>query len=190
VTLAEFEAGYDRFLGIDVILTFADGEEATLQEKFLEKDYRTVTVEYMQNPITQEKGDWFKMKCDYYFVGYDRIEGRYFQDWIMLHWSHARQLTAQGRITWDLLSNKRDGARANFRSAHFSTFPPECVVAAEWTEDDLLYVLPEQRRKQYEQPGALHRASVSLAWLSSQSPVAPGRRPAQAPPIQFGFGWG
>ncbi len=128
----EFEAGYDRYLGIDVIFTFANEQESTLQEKFLTYHTPTVTVEYMQNPLTGEQGDWFKMKPDYYFVGYDRVQKNNFQEWILLNWPLTRQMTNQGEIPWDINSNKRDGARANFKHVHFSLLPPECVVHGKW----------------------------------------------------------
>ena len=58
-----FNAGYDRQLGIDVWLRFQHGGRATLQEKFLFTEFRTVTVEYYQNWRTQEPGDWFSMNA-------------------------------------------------------------------------------------------------------------------------------
>jgi hypothetical protein len=76
-TQAEFDAGYDRALGIDVFLNFGTGMTATLQEKFLSTTFRTVTIEYLQNWRTGEQGDWFNLKAQYYFVGYDRREAIY-----------------------------------------------------------------------------------------------------------------
>jgi len=73
-TLDDFKAGYDYELGIDVNFNFTSGMTATLQEKFLYVKHKTVTVEYMQNWRTKEQGDWFNMKPQYYFVGYDRRE--------------------------------------------------------------------------------------------------------------------
>lgn len=133
VTKNEFEAGYDHLLGIDVIFTFRNGMECTMQEKFLTAKYQTVTVEHMQNPSTGEKGDWFTMKCDYYFVGYDREQKYDFQEWIMLNWPIVRQLTNQNKINWQLNKNKEDGARADFKYASFCQFPKECIVHAKWT---------------------------------------------------------
>jgi hypothetical protein len=128
-TLAEFEAGYDYALGIDVILRFNSGMESTLQEKFLFTRFKTVTVEYMQDWANDVRGDWFKMRAQYYFVGYDRNKSCTFQDWILLNWPATQQATAQNLIAWDCRPNLEDGARANFRFAHFDIFPPFCVVA-------------------------------------------------------------
>lgn len=132
VTKDEFEAGYDHYLGIDVILTPEGEQEATLQEKFLTFHTSTVTVEYYQNPRTCEQGDWFKMKPDYYFVGYDRLKKNNFQEWILLNWPLTRQMTNQGLIDWDTGQNGRDGARANFKYVYFGQVPGECVVHGNW----------------------------------------------------------
>jgi hypothetical protein len=150
----EFEAGYDRFLGIDVILNFSTGMSSTVQEKVLLTNFETVTVEYMQDRHREVKGDWFHMKAQYYVVGYDRYHrsclvdpsylheerksgicyvcGRPFtlQDWIVLDWAQTQQDTALGNIQWSLRHNKRDGARANFKYTWFTQFPKRCVVAS------------------------------------------------------------
>lgn len=128
-TKTEFEAGYDYALGIDVILGFEGGISATLQEKFLSYWESTVTVEYMQDWRRQVEGDWFNLKAQYYFVGYDRDDSRTFQDWILLNWPATMQATAQGLIDWQERQNKKDGARASFRWAYFDQFPVDCVVA-------------------------------------------------------------
>lgn len=126
----EFEAGYDIQLGIDVFLRFAAGQTATMQEKFLFTHWNTVTVEYYQNWQTQEPGDWFNLKCQYYFVGYDHPwTGTRFSDWILLDWSRTVQATNQGRLEWGIRQNQEDGARASFKYAEFDTFPPDTVVA-------------------------------------------------------------
>jgi len=135
-TLAEFESGYDRYLGIDVIFTFSSGQEATLQEKFLSWHESTVTVEFMQDPKTGEQGDWFKLKADYYFVGYDRLEANNFQEWMLLNWPLVRQMTNQGLIPWQVQQNKRDGARANFKFVHFDQVPSRCIVHGQWNKQE------------------------------------------------------
>lgn len=125
-TKAEFEAGYDYALGIDVILRLVNGQEMTLQEKFLTTTFKTVTVEFMQNPKTGERGDWFNMKAQLYFTGYDHEEALDFQEWILLNWPNTQM---EPSIDWKIRYNGRDGACASFKYAHFSQFPPHCVVA-------------------------------------------------------------
>lgn len=143
VSLDQHEAGYDRFFGIDVILTFTDGQEATLQEKFLFTKYQTVTVEYMQNPDANERGDWFNLRCDYYFVGYDRNNANNFQEYVLLNWPAVKLLSQQGRIPWGETRNTKDGARASFRYAPFWRFPSECVLKSNYTRREDKH---EQRR--------------------------------------------
>lgn len=71
-TMEEFVAGYDHALGIDTIFTFESGNKAMAQEKFLYTKFQTVTVEYMQDWRRGIQGDWFNLRTDYYFTGYDR----------------------------------------------------------------------------------------------------------------------
>lgn len=127
----EFDAGYDKQLGIDVFLRFASGMQATLQEKFLTTGDRftTVTVEYYQDWRIQEPGDWFKMRCDYYFVGYHQRGVHRFDKWILLDWPAIQRATTQGRISWQEMPNMRDNARASFKYTAFDDIPDECVIA-------------------------------------------------------------
>ena len=128
-TPEEFEAGYDKDLGVDVIFRFKSGMEATLQEKFLFTRFKTVTVEYMQNWRIEEPGDWFHMKAQYYFVGYDRTEAYTFQDWILLDWAAVQRATNTGTLRWEERRNRKDGAQASFKFAQFDAFPRTCIVA-------------------------------------------------------------
>lgn len=126
-----YDAGYDSDLGIDVLLTFANGQTATMQEKFLFTKYNTVTVEYYQNPAMDIEGDWFTMKCQYYFVGYDFPKtGRRFSTWVLLDWPRLQLATAQERVYWQITPNKHDGARANFKHTPIHVLPADVVIAA------------------------------------------------------------
>lgn len=128
-TKAEFQAGYDYALGIDVILKFANGQQATMQEKFLFTTFNTVTVEYMQDWRGDVKGDWFNMKCQYYFVGYANKDAGQFTNWLLLDWLRIMTATAQGRIPWNVRANSQDGARASFKHVHFDLVPGDCIIA-------------------------------------------------------------
>jgi len=123
---------YDRDFGVDVILKLKNGQTITVQEKILTTKYDTVTVEYYQNPAKKEEGDWFKLKCDLYFVGYGSGKtdsaGNYVLDrFILLDWLLVR--LSSKYIGWKYQINKRDGARASFMYAMFNEFPPHCVIA-------------------------------------------------------------
>jgi len=128
-TLAERQARTDFELGIDVFLGFPSGHKATMQEKFLFTTYNTVTVEYMQDWRNDIPGDWFNLKCQYYFVGYAVKEKLRFTNWLLLDWLKMMVATSQGRIPWETQINKSDGARASFRHIHFDTVPDDCIVA-------------------------------------------------------------
>ncbi len=127
---AEFQAGYDYQLGIDVVLRPAGGSESTLQEKFLFTEFNTVTVEHCQDWLTLEEGDWFKLKAHYYFVGYGPTESLRLDPWILLDWPRLQRATAQGRIEWRLRGNQEDGARASFMYVPFDKVPSDAIAAS------------------------------------------------------------
>jgi hypothetical protein len=125
----EFYAGYDHSLGIDTVLRTEQGNILTMQEKFLFTPFNTVTVEYMQNQTTGEHGDWFNIKCQLYFVGYDYPQtGKRFVSWILLDWARVVLATQKGQINWKLRPNKWDGAKANFRYASIADIPKYCCI--------------------------------------------------------------
>lgn len=127
VDLNSFESGYDKFLGVDVMLGFESGQSATMQEKFLFTTFNTVTVEYMQDWRTGERGDWFKMKAQYYFTGY--VRNNEFTNWIVLDWPSTIRATAQNKIKWGERQNMRDGARSSFRYCPIQDFPNNTFMA-------------------------------------------------------------
>jgi len=129
-TLKEFEAGYDYKLGIDVILRHVAGSESTLQEKFLFTDYNTVTIEHCQDWLLLEKGDWFKLKANYYFVGYDPTGCLQFDPWVLLDWPRVQRVTAERRIPWRLRGNYKDKARASFMYVKMDELPEDTCVAS------------------------------------------------------------
>ncbi len=129
-TLQEFQAGYDYQLGIDVILRPEKQGESTMQEKFLFTDFDTVTIEHCQDWLTLEPGDWYKLKAQYYFVGYDfKQQSKKLNPWILLDWSRLQRATAQGRVKWQLRANLKDGAQASFMYLQFDKLPPDIIVA-------------------------------------------------------------
>ena len=134
-TKNEAAAIYDLELGIDVILGFDNGMQMTLQEKILFTSYKTVTVEYMNDPKSGEEGDWFSLRSNWYSVCYDTDKNFEIDDWILLDWPATKLLTASGVIGWDERVNLRDGAKATFKYALMDLFPRECVVAySDWPE--------------------------------------------------------
>lgn len=131
-TKEEFEAGYDYRLGIDVILRPSTLGESTLQEKFLQTDFYTVTVEHCQDWLTLEPGDWYKLKAQYYFVGYDPLNLMKLDPWVLLDWGRLQRATAQNRISWKLRCNdkRKVNAKASFMFTDFKKLPPDVLVAS------------------------------------------------------------
>lgn len=112
-------ARYDIEFGVDILLGFTSGMTATVQEKILTWHEATVTVEYLQNPDTDEPGDWFKLKADYYFVGYARDDPATIEEWILLDWNKVKLHANQ--IPWRTRPNKKDGAKPTLDMCIFAT---------------------------------------------------------------------
>lgn len=131
---SEVEAGLDYLLGVDVILKTLSGQTMTMQEKFLFTTFDTVTVEYYQDWRSKIRGDWFNMKCQYYFVGYDYNKKGTFNTWILLDWLRVQLATGQNKIKWWERPNNHDGAKASFRYVKFDFMPDEVVIARSKTK--------------------------------------------------------
>lgn len=130
VSKQEFLAGYDYHLGIDVILTFWTGQEATLQEKFLQTNFNTVTIEYYNDSRTQQNpGDWFNIKATYYFVGYWLHPQLGFERWILLDWPAVQRATAKNLIPWQDRTNQNGHAQASFKFVEVKNIPDNCILA-------------------------------------------------------------
>lgn len=130
-TREEFEAGYDYQLGIDLILRPIGYCESTLQEKFLFTSFNTLTIEHCNDWLTLTPGDWYKLKANYYFVGYDKeqICGTLYP-WILVNWQELVHQTALGHIAWKLRGNDvaKVGARASFMYVPFNKVPNKAVL--------------------------------------------------------------
>ena len=128
-TKGEFQSGYDYQLGIDVVLRPQGQGESTMQEKFLFTDFYTITVEHCQDWLNLEPGDWYKLKAQYYFVGYATKGSLQFNRWRLLDWARLQRATAKRRIPWQLRGNLKDNARASFMYVEFNKLPPDVIVA-------------------------------------------------------------
>lgn len=128
----------DKEFGIDVTITMYSGMVLTGQEKFLSHNYakyRSVTIEYMQNPITGERGDWFKLAPMFYFVGYMTESGGGFYPWVLVNWPAIVLATGKGKVIWLENANKDGHARASFRYTIMDKIPSDCIIASNLTKD-------------------------------------------------------
>lgn len=129
ISKEDFAAGYDRFLGIDVHLKTERQLAFTLQEKYLyEKNYHHVTVEYMQDHERDTPGDWFNLRCQLYFVGYDRYLTGEFDEWVLLNWV-SFQMAIENGLQFDVRKNGKDGARASLACVPFRALPSSTFLA-------------------------------------------------------------
>jgi hypothetical protein len=121
----------DRYHGIDVVLRLPNGAVVTGQEKFLShkfSKYETLTAEYYQNQHTKEYGDWFKLASQFYFTGYESVEGGNFCKWVIVNWlSLITDRTLASK--WNHNANKNGRARASFIYIRFKDIPSRYIVA-------------------------------------------------------------
>lgn len=122
----------DREHGIDACILFDNQQIITLQEKFLSHQYshyQSLTVEYEQNQFTHEMGDWTKLACQLYFVGYATAQGDAFASYVVIDFARLVIETQNGRVAWRQGVNKWSAARASFKFIAFRAIPTCCIVA-------------------------------------------------------------
>jgi len=123
----------DKVYAIDSTIGIANGMLLNGQEKFLSNNYATyhsLTVEYEQNQTTGERGDWFKLACQIYFVGYINITGDGFDIWSIMNWPSIAIETMRDNIRW--LKNGNNSSRASFMYTDLYALPNQCIVSCSW----------------------------------------------------------
>ena len=138
----------DREHGIDVQLVTASGLILTGQEKFLSAEfakYNSLTVEFEQNQHTGEKGDWYKLACQFYFVGYASVDLKCFTSWVVVDWPAMVLATRRNQIKWRDNKNKNGKAKASFKFVSFDDIPPGCIIwrGKQQSSDAKLMLMPK-----------------------------------------------
>ena len=127
----------DRFLldkefAIDVILKMPTGHQLTGQEKFLSYQYEgfnSVTVQYLEDPLTGKPGDWFTGAFQFYFVAYFNHNNTGWLKWAILNWVNIVLATRDGDVLWHDQENKYSDAKSTLRWCKVDLLPIDCVVA-------------------------------------------------------------
>ena len=127
----------DKELGIDVIFTLNNGMRLTCQEKFGSPIFtylKDVTVEYYNDPIHLVPGDWFTMVAQLYFFGFASKDYKSFDLWVLLDWPRTVWEAIKGNITWERMSNTKNGAMADFMRLFMVNLPNPCILRASFKE--------------------------------------------------------
>lgn len=127
----------DIVFAIDVQIRLSSGQILLGQEKFLSHKYagfKSLTVEYEQNPQTNEPGDWFKIATQFYFTGYMTEKEDGFEPWVIANWTTMVIDTNKGAITWTHNRNQDGYARASFVYTNMTQLPSECIISCSWTK--------------------------------------------------------
>lgn len=125
----------DKNFAIDVKIILPSDQILLGQEKFLSHEYakfNSVTVEYFQNPNTQEPGDWFKLAAQFYFVGYLTENKTAFSPWVLLDWMQVVLKTSEGFIDWKEQGNTKSHAMASFKHINMTKIPQDCIISCSW----------------------------------------------------------
>ena len=127
----------DVTFAIDVQLGLGNGQILLGQEKFLSHkyaSYKSLTIEYWQNPVTEEQGDWFKIAAQFYFTGYCTADMTSFDPWVIANWASLVVDTNKELIDWYHNKNKDGMARATFCYIKMSDIPTNCIIASSFEE--------------------------------------------------------
>ena len=127
----------DRFFAVDVKITLPNGLILLGQEKFLSQKYagyKSVTVEYMDDPSIDKKGDWYRLGVQFYFTGYFNNDEDDFEPWAMINWTSVVIDTHEGNIKWSHNYNKNGRARANFTYISMESLPSNAIIACSWNK--------------------------------------------------------
>ena len=135
LSIERFEKGderhiWDRTFAIDCLFHF---QELTLtcQEKFRKNEhlhYQDLTVEYYNDPVKREKGDWFNMCAQLYFCGYANATESAFDLWVLVDWSRLVMATIKGIVQWETRQNQY--SKANFKYIKMAALPHDCLIRA------------------------------------------------------------
>jgi hypothetical protein len=121
----------DKYFAIDFNIALNNGMILNGQEKFLSAScarFHSVTVEYLQDHRTGERGDWFKIASQIYFVGYVDKEETRFEPWVLLNWPQMVISSNLGFINWIDNKNKDGHARASFKYCDMFEIPKNCII--------------------------------------------------------------
>lgn len=107
----------DKDRGIDVKLTLKSGLTLDIQEKFRRAEYRDFwqfTIEYKNNPRTDEPGEFFKLAANYYFYSYVSQDESEFTDWWIVDLNRFKQAFTTGEIVPDEIVPNKERSNASF----------------------------------------------------------------------------
>lgn len=120
----------DQQLGVDCIIHMANGQAMTLQEKFRAPRWNKyppqLTIEYMGNPQTGERGDWFNCAAQLYSVGYFRDDMNGFASFLIVNLAQLWYADNMLNLDWELKQNRY--ANASFKALNWADIPKSAIV--------------------------------------------------------------
>lgn len=137
----------DRQFAIDLSIKLANGSQITGQEKTLSNKFygfRTFTIEFYQNRVTKEPGEFFKIASQFYLHGYADESGTNFVEWKVLNILHFIDWLKNVPVDkLASLTRPAGGSRAAFLPVHYDKIPKQ-FIHAEWRRQQLPAVMTEK----------------------------------------------
>ncbi len=130
----------DKDRGIGVINEMPSGLTISLQEKARRYKYRhfqQFTVEYSNNPLTGEKGEFYKLAANYYFYGYAFPNEHGFCEWRIIDLNRFKEAYHLGIITPTETVANTKRSRATFLCFEFRQIQGMVVFMAETAQSKL-----------------------------------------------------
>lgn len=117
-------AALDKDKGVDTILKLKDDSMIFIQEKTRRKSYGDLTEEYMNNPETGEKGEYFHLYADYYFYGFANGDFTDYDFAYILNVPKLKEYWNTIDIESRLKQNYKENGKANF---FYYNPPANCI---------------------------------------------------------------
>lgn len=105
----------DKERGIDVHLELESGLTLDIQEKFRRAQYRhfmEFTLEYKNNPDTDELGEFYHLGANYYFYSYVSQDENSFTDWWIVDLNKFKEGYSCHLIKEDKILENKEHSRA------------------------------------------------------------------------------
>jgi len=125
----------DKDRGIDVHLQLVSGLTFDIQEKFRRAEarhYWQFTVEYKNNPVTGEPGEFYKLAANYYFYAYVNKLENCFTDWFIVDLNSFKEAYNSGLLKEDELRENTLRSKASFLCFNWSEMSPFIFRESGW----------------------------------------------------------
>ena len=153
VKITRFEKEDDKILDIkfhiDVELELSNGAKLLGQEKALRHKFSrfdTFTMEFYQDKVTKERGEFFKIGAQFYLHSYWNKNEDGFEKWYMVKVFDFLEWLKETPIELLEKQTRSSTSRANFYYIKYGEIPDYCIYKRKLLEDLNAKQIPESRQ--------------------------------------------